>query len=102
MTDLFDISSGHKDLKEDDVRYFGEWVFWDTQEDLDDAYKYLALWKKFHLKRLLDMQQDGHDQFILRPAMYEESLGKVLPNMGRATLAIKIAMKKKSSNLPID
>lgn len=94
MNELFDISNGHKDLKEDEVRYFGEWVYWDNQEDLDDAYKYLNLWKKFHLKRLSKMKQEGHDQIVLRPAMPEESLLGVLPNIGRATIGIKIAMKK--------
>jgi len=96
MTELFDISNTHKDLKEDEVKFFGEWVYWDDQEDLEDAYKYLALWKKFHLKRLPEMQQEGHDQIVLRPAMYEESLGGMLPNLGRATLGIKIAMKVKN------
>lgn len=95
--ELFDISSGHKDLKEDEVRYFGEWVYYDNQEDLDDAYQYLALWKKFHLKRLPKMQQEGQDQIVLRPVLYEESLEGILPNLGRATLGIKIAMKVKNA-----
>lgn len=84
--ELFDISSGHKDLKEDEVRYFGEWVYYDNQEDLDDAYKYLALWKKFHLKRLPEMQQEGNDQIVLRP---------ICEHQATATLGIKIAMKKR-------
>ncbi len=86
---------------EDNLHFFGEWVYWDTQEDLEDAYKYLALWKKFILKRLDDMEQEGEDHIILRPAMYEESLGGMLPNMGRATLGIKIAMKGKITEHPI-
>ncbi len=90
-----------KDLKEDGLHFFGEWVYWDNQENLDEAYKYLALWKKFQLKRLYDMQQEGKDQIILRPAMYEESLGGMLPNMGRATLGIKIAMKGKITEDPV-
>lgn len=98
MTELFDISNGHKDLEENEVKYFGEWVFWDTEEDLEDAYKYLALWKKFHLKKLPKMIQDGHDQIVLRPALYEDSLGGMLPNLGRATLGIKIAMKRKEND----
>jgi|SRR6187402_3959924 len=97
MTELFDISDGHNTLQEDDLCWFGEWVYWETEEDLDDAYKYLALWKKFHLKKLPKMIQDGHDQIVLRPAMYEESLAGILPNLGRATLGIKIAMKRKEN-----
>ena len=84
----------------EDLHFFGEWVYWDTQEDLDAAYKYLTLWKKFQLKRLHDMEQVGDDQIILRPAMYEESLAGILPNMGRATLGIKIAMKGKLNESP--
>lgn len=102
MTELFDISNSHKDVKEDEVRYFGEWVYWDNQEDLDDAYKYLSLWKKFHLKRLSNMEQEGHDQIVLRPATHEESLGDTFPNLVRATLGIKISMKMKSRNHTID
>jgi|GEM_PF-4652060 len=86
---------------ENDLHFFGEWVYWDNQEDLDDAYKYLALWKKFQMKRLSDMQQEGKDHLILRPEMHGESLLGMLPNMGRATLGIKIAMKGKITEDPI-
>lgn len=80
---------------EREEHYFGEWVFWDSQEDLEDAYKYLALWKKFFLKEVPNMISEGDDQIILRPPMPEESLAGLLPNMGRGTLGIKFVMKGK-------
>ncbi len=72
-------------------QFFGEWVYFENDEEKEDAYKYLALWKKFMLKRLRDMEQVGHDQIILRNNI-EDYNGKIIPTM---TLGIKIEMKGK-------
>lgn len=69
-----------------ETKFFGEWVYWDDDKELQDAYVYLALWKKFIVKRLPDMEQVGNDQFVLRP---------IDENQERATVGIKIEMKGK-------
>jgi hypothetical protein len=65
--------------------FLGEWVFWENEEELKDAYIYLELWKKFILKRLPEMEQVGNDHLVLRPADV----------LGRGTLGMKIEMKGK-------
>lgn len=95
MDDLFDISNGPRDLKENEIRYFGEWVFWENEEEKEEAIQYLSLWKKFFLKKLPDMVQEGHDQIVLKPSVQQDSLGGLLPKMSKPTLGIKIAMKRK-------
>ena len=78
---------------DEQLHFFGEWVYWDTQEELEDAYKYLALWKKFILKKLSGMEQVSDDQIVLRPPRNEESLKEIMPNLSRGTLGVKFAMK---------
>ena len=65
------------------THFFGEWVFFDDEEEKEDAYKYLALWKKFILKRLPDMEQIGYDQIVIKAGFPSNTLG------------IKIEMKGK-------
>ncbi len=74
-----------------DNHFFGEWVYFENDEEKEDAYKYLALWKKFMLKRLRNMEQVGHDQIVLRNNI-EDFNRKIIPTM---TLGIKIEMKGK-------
>jgi len=85
-------------MENDKINFFGEWVYWENEEELVEAHTYLSLWKKFILKRLNNMQQEGHDQIILRPAMYQENMRGVMPNLERGTLALKISMKGKLPN----
>ncbi len=72
-----------------DSKFFAEWVYFDNEEEKEDAYKYLALWKKFMLKRLVGMEQVGVDQIILRNSIESFSGEKSSIN----TLGIKIQMK---------
>lgn len=86
---------------EDDLHFFGEWVYWDNEEEKEQAILYLRLWKKFQLKRLNDMEQVGDDQIILRTEIQDYSLKGFMPNLSRPTLGIKIAMKGKITEDPI-
>lgn len=79
-----------------DNSFFGEWVYFDNEEEKEDAYKYLALWKKFMLKKLPDMEQVGQDQIVLR-TYTENMIGQKFPIN---TLGIKIEMiGKKPENI---
>ncbi len=77
--------------------FFGEWVIFENEEEKEDAYKYLALWKKFMLKRWRNMEQVGNDQIVLRNNI-EDFNGNKVPIM---TLGIKIEMKMKEETQAI-
>lgn len=64
--------------------FYGEWVPYDDEEDKEDAILYLKLWKKFILRKLIGLEQKGHDQIIIKPAY----LGQP------STIGIKFEMKE--------
>lgn len=66
--------------------FYGEFTYVENESDLEDAYKYLALWKKSILKKLKGLKQIGEDQIVYRPANPE--IG-----MSMSTLGIKIEMR---------
>ena len=63
--------------------FYGEWAYFENDEEKEDAYKYLVLWKKFMLKKLSGLKQKGHDHIVLRPNIFDS---------GFSTLGIKIEM----------
>lgn len=72
--------------------WFAEWVYFENDEEKEDAYKYLALWKKFLLRKLKGMIQKGDDQIIIRSYSYSESMSPITyPNL--PTIGIKICME---------
>lgn len=87
MDEILNKSYGHiGDHK--DLHFFGEWVYCETEEERKQAYQYLALWKKFFIKKLPEMIQEGDDQIIWRPKCETQTI---------ATLGIKIAMRRKEN-----
>lgn len=48
------------------MTFYGEWAPFDTDEEKEEAYEYLRLWKKFMLKKLGNRGQVGNDSIILR------------------------------------
>jgi hypothetical protein len=64
--------------------FYGEWVFFETEEERQDAYKYLALWKHFLMKKMKGLKQVGHDQIVLRPNVN---------SLGLSTLGMKIELR---------
>ena len=74
-------------LNKDETEFFGEWVFYETSEEYEDAIKYLQLWKKFILKKLYYLEQIGVDHIILKNDIH---------GTGKNTLGIKIEMKNKN------
>jgi hypothetical protein len=53
---------------EEKIEWFSEWVFYENEQELEDAHKYLALWYNIMLKRLKPMipVKDMY-QVVLRP-----------------------------------
>jgi hypothetical protein len=75
----------------DNEHYFGEWVEYHNEEEKEEAIKYLALWKKFFIRKVPDLKFDNHDQIVLRPDVF---------GMGKNTIGIKICGKgKKPKNV---
>jgi hypothetical protein len=64
--------------------FYGEWVAWEDDDELNKAYEYLALWKHFFVRKLRGLEQVGHDQIVLRPKSEHQAIG---------TLGIKIQMR---------
>lgn len=64
--------------------YFGEWVEYSDEEDRKEAKKYLDLWKKFALRKLMKEGNYHGETWIDRP---NENYPNTLP-----TLGIKIEM----------
>lgn len=71
--------------------WFGEWVYFENDEEREDVYKYLTLWKRFLLRKLSGMTQKGSDQIILRPSNCTESMDSLTYN-NLPTIGIKICM----------
>ena len=71
------------DLNDPKVGYYGEWVYYETLDEREEAFEYLRLWKKFVLKKLRGLKQSMHDQIVERTDIY---------NNGVNTLGIKIRM----------
>lgn len=80
---------------EEKLSYFSEWVYWDDEEEREEAIQYLRLWKKFLLGKLGNMEQQGQDQIVIRSDLEKDSY---FMNLSRNTIGIKIAMKEKRKN----
>jgi hypothetical protein len=71
-------------MTEEKIEWFGEWVFYENEQELEDARKYLSLWYKFISKRLRPMiPVEDRCQIILRP----------IKDGKPGTLGCKFAMK---------
>jgi hypothetical protein len=61
--------------------WYGEWMPYDTEEEMKEACHYLVLWLKFFPKKIRKKVLQ-HSEIIIKPAM---------PHQGvRATVGIKI------------
>lgn len=72
-------------------KFYGEWVYFENDEEKEEAILYLKLWKKFLLKQFHNMHQVGQDQIVIKNYI-EDFKGNKLPIM---TLGIKIELKVK-------
>lgn len=70
--------------------FFREWVYFTNPEERQQAYDYLNLWKKFHLKRFPDLEQVGEDSWVENKDVFQ---------LGVNTLGLKIAMQKKDARI---
>ena len=73
--------------------FYGEWVRYDNEEERQEAIQYLALWKKFFLKKLPLGAELILDQLIERPigTLVSSMLSDEPSKFG--TLAIKICVE---------
>lgn len=63
--------------------YFGEWVYYDDEEERSKALQYLDLWKFFIVKKLFPLEYVS-DQLIDKPPLL---------TIGKSTIGLKIQMK---------
>lgn len=74
------------ELSEPKDGFYGEWVPYESEEEQEEALTYLALWKKFLLKKLCSLEQVGGDQIVIRLATSSQS----------STLGLKFELKKRA------
>jgi hypothetical protein len=72
--------------------FFGEWVFYTDQDDKNDAYEYLRLWKKYILRRLTNYE------YIQEQYVDREKIDSFIGPTDKNTLGIKIEMRLKDEN----
>jgi len=79
----------------ENFEWYGEWVFFDNDEEKKEAEEYLRLWKKFILKRLHPLVCVDTQIIEKKIEDYQSFNGKcVLEPKGKYTLGIKIQMGK--------
>jgi len=75
--------------------WFGEWVIIENDDEKEEAYQYLKLWKKFLLRRFPGMESIGEDMFIERST-------ESMDFLSTKTLGIKFEVTQKLNNLITD
>lgn len=68
-----------KEKKKPNDYYYGEWAYYDLEEERKEAQTYLELWMKFFLRKLPSTLTFVEAQFIDRPPSFRSFL---YPNSG--------------------
>ncbi len=70
----------------DDI-FYGEWVEWENEEEKEQALQYLALWKRFFLKKVPDLELI-EEQLVYNVGLFLEG-----SNKERNAIGIKLQMR---------